>query len=449
MSEAEQPPAQPKLGWREIFRSKAIDVVVLGLPVALFGKIWDLVAASILGQPWQAAWFLIPLVVLAAAVWLMLRRTGQFKLNWRSRVFLLLYVTVFSGAAVTNLLNWSRSLTVLGTPAPRNWLTPVWAGDWRYLLVRKTSALAPKLAIVTTPDSTGRPREETRFEMARLVKIAAAAGAKGIAFDFYLDKDSRVDSVLCSAIGSAEIPVILGHSFSRTHDEVVPGRLPDGIRKCLPAGILQGHLAGFRDPDRVVRFIPLFFGTDQARPALSLRIARQLSELAVDHPPVETPLDGLLRFVEPAAPHLMLTYADLTDRKKAAVHQPMLLDRFVLVGEDSPRELLHTPFGDKLGVEIHADAVHSLRHRSYIRTIPWWASALTILVICYFLTVLAARGVAARRLIALAVVLSTVLFALAAAAMLAAQVWVDVVYPVAALWLLIPLLLGFRRAALA
>jgi len=70
-------------------------------------------------------------------------------------------------------------------------------------------------------------------------------------------------------------------------------------------------------------------------------------------------------------------------------------------------------------------------------------------VICYFLTVLAARGVAARRLIALAVVLSTVLFALAAAAMLAAQVWVDVVYPVAALWLLIPLLLGFRRAALA
>ncbi len=436
--------AEPAPGWRETLRAKAIDVVLLGLPAAVFAKLWDSLAASFLGQPWRAAWFLVPTVGLAAAMWLMLRRSRPFQLNWRARVFLLLYVTAFTGAAVTNLLNWSRSLTVLGAPAPRNWLTPVWAGDWRYALLRSVPAAVPKLAIVTTRDSTGSSRELARFEMARLVKIVADAGAKGVAFDFYLDQDSQVDPLLCSAIAGAPIPVILGHSFSRIQGEIIPTRLPDGIRKCLPSSVPQGHLAGFRDADRVVRFIPLLFAADQARPALSLRIARQLSESAV-----ETPPDGLLRFVEPAKPHLVLTYVQLNDPKEAARCRPLLVDRFVLVGEDSARELLPTPFGDRLGVYIHADAVHSLLSRSYIRTAPWWVSALTILSICYALTLLAARGLAARGLIARAALLSALLFALAAAAMFAARAWVDVVYALAALWLLIPLLLGFRRVALS
>jgi CHASE2 domain-containing sensor protein len=198
-----------------------------------------------------------------------------------------------------------------------------------------------------------------------------------------------------------------------------------------------GHLAGFLEADRVSRFVPLEFQQDPSRPAICLRVARVLAGKDL-----RVPESGLLRFVEPRTPIPAVSYKSLlSDRSE----QRRLTDRFVLVGEDSAEEWFETPFGRKLGVTIHAEAVHSLRHGHFIQRSPWWLGFLTILVTCYLLTVYAANGAPVRKLVIYCALVSALVVGGSAIAILAGPEWFDVVYPLTAIWLLLCLLLLFRR----
>jgi CHASE2 domain-containing sensor protein len=433
--------AAPAQRWAKTAReygNKLLELLVLGLPIALATKVFDYVSGTFIKQPWQAMWFLAPLAVSVWVVWQILKGRGEFKINRPFLLFLTVYVVLFSVAAATNFLDWSHNITVFGEKAPRTWLMPTSAGDWRYLLVRREDASKSGLVIVTLMPPHGQSIESTRYDIARLIAIAKRVRAKGVALDLYFERASNVDTLLCQVIEDANIPVIVGYGFHRNQNDIVPTALPDNLNGCITTA-RQGHLAGFMNPDHKIRSVPLLYGN---RPAFSLVVARTLASLAGRPDDIEPPDDGLLRFVEPEHSFQTVPFEKLvTDPNIAA----MLTDRFVLTGEDSERETLETPFGQKLGVQIHADAIHSLLQHCYIRSTPWWSSLFVILVACYLLTVNAAHGYPKRRLINFCLVVSLTIVGISCIAIIAGHVWFDIVYPIFAIWLLLPMLLTFRQ----
>lgn len=434
---APEPQAQtPALKWQARAIEKAFDALLLGLPFTLAMKLWERVAGAALREPAQALWVLIPAAALAVAAFRALT-LSQLRLNdWRSRGFLLLFMMLFTEAARVDVLDWNRKLTLLRDEAPRRWLTPARLGDWRYALVRAVPASPPQLLIVTTHPRRGMYLNEARSELAALVRYANDGGARGIAFDFHLDGASDVDAFLCATIRRSAIPVVFGRALTTE----LPARLaelPADIRNCRAPNGHTGHLAGFADWDRRVRMIPLLLYGDH--PALSLEIAALMS------PGAETPPREMLRFVEPAPGSRppAIRYQDLATQTREE-RTTTVQDRFLLAGDES--EFVDTPFGRKLGVEIHADAVHSLRDRTFIRALPSWTNGLTIFAICYWMIAMARAGRRGRHLAGVAAGVSAGMTVLSAVAIAATQVWVEVVYPVAAAWLLVPVLLGLRRA---
>jgi CHASE2 domain-containing sensor protein len=152
----------------------------------------------------------------------------------------------------------------------------------------------------------------------------------------------------------------------------------------------------------------------------------------------------LLRYVEPAAPFTEASYRDLFERPEL---RGLLKGRFLLVGENSQKETFTTPFGGKLGVMIHAYAAHSLLTNGFIRETPWWLSLLFIIVLIYWLAGLAAQGTSLVRLVRFCLLVSLGIFAVAALMIVVGPWWFPVIYPLAALWLLLPLLSAFRKVA--
>lgn len=432
MSGAEIPSFWPKR--LQGYREKLLELAVLGLVTALVSRLYGRWAEQAISQPWQALWFLLPLGAAGVIVCRFLAGRSNLRLRGPFLLFLAIYVCFFTVAATADFLDWSRELTVFSRPAPRNWLTPVSLGDWRYRLVRKQPLVPDDIVVVTVEPLGARRPEDGRLEMVRLIKMASAA--KAVAFDFYLEGELEIDPLLCQVIEQSEVPVFIGYRFSRLRGSIVREPLPRSVQACLEEERL-GHLAGFRDVDRVVRFVPLYFGNDPSRPSLSLRAARVVGA------DVAVPQDGLLRFVEPARPVPVVPYKELFEDARA---RAILTDRLVVVGEDSPGEWFETPFGPKLGAVIHAETVHSLRSAHFIRNNPWWLGFLTTLLFCYLLTGYAARGAGAKKLLAFCAAASGLVVAVSALAARFGPEWFDVVYPLSATWLLLGLLLAFRRA---
>lgn len=441
---ADTPPSPPRASdaWRSRlgrYRENILDKLLPGVPIALAAKLVDWIAGGILRQPWQAVWFLIPLAV---AAWIAARAAkGQtgFRLTRSYLTFLSAYVLFFFTASATDFLDWSRELTVFRQQAPKSWFAPPAAGDWRYKLVRKKEA--PPLALVTMDPA--QPGADARYDLVRLITIASRAGASGIALDFYFEEKSDIDPLLCNAIQTSGIPVLAGYSFRRIDGQTVPTTMPESLQSCIPAGN-QGHLAGFLDVDGVARFVPLFFENNERLPVLSLQVARLMTSESKRQ--LETPGRGLLRYVEPAGGFTEVSYRNLFERPEL---RGLLKGRFVLAGENSEKETFPTPLGRKLGVRIHAEAAHCLINNGFIRETPWWLSLLFILVFIYWLASLAAQGASLSKLVRFCLFVSLGIFGVAALMIAAGPWWFPVVYPLAALWLLLPLLLGFRKLPVA
>ncbi|HSL82051.1 MAG TPA: hypothetical protein VLF66_04700, partial [Thermoanaerobaculia bacterium] len=153
------------------------------------------------------------------------------------------------------------------------------------------------------------------------------------------------------------------------------------------------------------------------------------------------------RFLQPLpspAGHPIAAYQELVGAGDAAMGAE-LRGMFLLVGEASDDERFDTPTGERLGVEIHADAVQALRTGSYLRRVPPELTLGVILVLCYLVAALVAAGAPAGKLVKVALGGSAVLVAGSALATWAARLWVDVIYGLVAVWLLLMLLLALRR----
>ncbi len=425
----------------ERYRERLLEAAILGCPIAVIEWGVGKISARLTSQPWHILWFIAPLAVTAWIAWQRVMNRRVLRVRGAMLVFLICYLSVFTLAAASDLLVWKRLTVIDHQEAPRHWLLPAGWGDWRYGFAARDAPEARLVVMTMKPPEEGATRSAVRFELARLIKLAASKHAIGIAFDLYFGTEpSEVDAFLCGIVNGANIPVIAG-------ERVVKGEIgllrvesyAKSIEPCFPEEH-RGHLLAYRDADGVVRNVGLRIqdGWD----SLSLRVADQLSR---DRPQDKAtkPATRMMQFLFPQPGFTLLDYERLASLRPEELDA--LKGRFLLVGERSQAEIFHTPFGDRLGVEVHAAAIASLLAGHWIMRPPWWSGFLIIVVACYVIAALAADGASRGKLLAVALGISAFLVAAAALAMRLWYVWLDVVYPLVAVWLLLGLLVLLKR----
>lgn len=438
--------------WKQRFAAYKEDLLkalLLTAPLALVARINEQVGARLFAQPWQAIWFLIPIAIAAAL--LRHRAVRRHALNPDRRMlwFLAAYILLFTVASQSSFLDVSRELSAFGTTASRRSLTPVSWGDWRYRLVPREPDRDALIVVLLRPGA-GRSLVDARKEVVDLVALATNHQAAGVALDVYFKEPSPIDPLLCQVIDSAarSMPVLVGYGFEMQEGRVVEFGVPSTLQPCLPRDRLA-HLAGFLDFDLVSRLTPLFFRGDRARPALGLAVATAVHRRSSDartragDASLDLPGDGLVRFVAPAAGGpLVIRFEELQGQVRDA---NLLRGRFVMAGE-AEGDSFDTPFGRQPGIVIHSYVAHSLIEGHYIRRHSWWLGFALTLVFCYAMAVWCARGASVSGLVLLCAAATAIVLAIAAVSIVVGPYWFDVVYPVVAVWVLLPLLLGARRA---
>lgn len=413
-------------------------------------------------QPGQALWLMIPGIALLSLLYLRTEARQKLILSWSSLVFLAVYLVIFFIAVESRVLDWKRTLAGYDDAVPSNSLALNRLGDWHYKVLPEKPA-NQDLAIVLLKRS--ETLEEGRLQIADLIEYAAGARAKGVALDVYFsntgEQGKELNEYLCQRINEAgvvdkttersgdgnELPVLVGYDFKLGSDRIERVRIDSYLEHCLPQST-QGHAIGYLEWDNRIRSVPLYLGTNRSLKALSLIVAERLAKMS--NQPLESPNNGLLQFTKPASDFKIISWDDVWnnylsgDESRISEDQSEFQDRFILVGEDSDEDRFLTPYGAKPGVVIHAYAVHSLRHNQFIKREGWWASLIMISLVCYLLRVLTALGVRKRKLILINVAFSILVVAIAIIAMRLWLTWIDLVYPLLAVWLFL-FLLSLRR----
>ena len=408
----------------------------LAVPMLLLGMAVDWLKDKTITQPGQALWFIVPAIVF---VGLTHRRASRqrIKLGPSFVAFFAVYILIFFVAAETSLLDWRRSLVGYKKSVPSNFLALNHLGDWHYRFATKRDEEWNLAVVLMKP---APKTSDGRLEIADLIRLAQISQAKGIALDFYFGddpEDNRADDFLCAEIQSAKekLPVFVGYDYRQIGDRIDRLPIDPDLEKCLSQDQEQ-HIVGYAEWDGIVRFVPLYFANDRSLESLSLKVARRFD------PQLKAPDNGLLQFTKPENELLTTTFDRLMEHPD---ERSILTGRFILVGEDSAQDSRPTPYGVKPGVVIHAYAAYSLKHNRFIQRASWWSSLGMIFLCCYLIMVFTSRGAGTLKLILINAGFSLFILTLSALAMSISLTWIDVVYPLAATWLFLPLLISIRR----
>lgn len=423
------------------YKEKLIEALALTLPISLITALCTSLKEQLLTQPWRILWIAIPLIAAAWFTWRIMRRSAAIKPDRRWFIFLGIYCSIFALASSSELLVWKRlpqGYYQQSTEAGREWLIPVWLGDWRYRIVRRMLASPADIAVLLLDEPKGETKEQLRWRDRNLIELAQHGHAKGIAFDVAFEGPSAVDSLFCTSADAARFRILSTYDLSNSVNAALPKKPPTiAAVACLPVAA-QGHAMGFAEADGRVRSIPLYWEGDRGAPAFSVRIAEQL-QATRSKDALSLPRDpSLLRFIPPAQNIPVIKLQDIANN-------PELLENyFLIVGEQSSADSFKTPFGLLPGAVVHAYAAHSLLSGHYITRPPAFYSAFIVFASCYVLTLFAIQGASVLRLLFYAGMVTVVIVALSAAAIYFWNIWLDVIYAVAATWLLLPLLVAMR-----
>ncbi|MGH7553182.1 MAG: CHASE2 domain-containing protein, partial [Longimicrobiales bacterium] len=413
-------------------RREQIRILLTALPAVVVAYLIAGLVGSFSDRPWIVTIALLPLGLTIGVLGWPLVRHRRLLLGGGFLGFFVAYCLFFSIAAATRVLDGKRAaLAGFEAETPSNVLRLSRIGDWHYLFARKAPP-ANDLVVVTLPSFEGQPAEEARFVQATLIKIALNREAKGIAFDYHVEQPSAVDGILCSSIGDAEragIPVVYGYRVEFDGGNGRRRPMAPQLAQCI-ARERQGALTGLREADGFVRMVP----TSHARDTLLRSFSHRIAALLAGTGPL--PDVGLVQYVQPPTPPRVI------EGEPDSAEAEQFRDRFVLVGSSRPGDVHATPFGRVPGVMIHALAAHSLRAQHYIRRLDALWLLPGIVLLCYLLTLLQARGGGVRPLLAAAAILSVATMTAAAIAVRAGLVWIDASYPLVAIWGLTGLLSG-------
>jgi CHASE2 domain len=439
-------PAKKKGIWSlSHWNEKFIEAAVLSVPLALVAKATDPLQSRFFDEPWAALWVLLPLGGATWLSWLLLRRSRASILNWRVIGFLAIYCSVFALASASDLLVWRRMPQAYEGEAGsgRGWLLPVTAGDWRYWLAPASTSRPNNPIVVLLDHPPDATREWLRWQDRRVLELARKGGAQGVAFDVAFSGSTDIDPLFCQSVSAAGFPVLSTYELQKEKVLGLYAMVPATQQlPCLPVAN-QAHAMGIAEADERVRSIPLFWnGVKGKQPALSLRVAQCIhSKCTSDDLPI--PNERLLRFLQPG-PKALTVIAP--DQLAALERSPSVLrDRFLLVGDAAGADVFKTPFGRLPGTVVHGYAVDALLTSHYITRPTAWLSAFVVFASCYILILLAGERLSKRALVLAAAEITAAVIAMAAAAMYFSAVWLDVIYAVVAVWLLLPLLLGIRH----
>lgn len=418
----------------EQLRGKLVEHLVLALPIAVANLIVLWIMNRFFTQPWQILWFAVPLTVIGVIAWWYL--TGDHEIRIGGWYFLLfgIFVLVFSLISGSELLNWSRSLQGYDS-VPTNFLSLNWLGDWRYWFVKQTEP-DEDFGVVIMP--TGETPEVGRVHVAQLISLAASSGVKGIAFDFHFRDNTQpaVDEKLCTAIidAQAKMPIFVGHGFEREDGKIVFKGVAQNLQTCITNANL-GHTVAYAEFDNKIRLVPLYFKNVPDRESLSLRIVQKLPQRVQ----LQRPANGLVQYIKPKRDFPEFDFNDLA-RKRS-----QLQDMFLLVGERKKSDMWPTPYGELPGVIIHSYAVHSLRHNRFFERTPWWASLIMVFAACFLVVVFFSARWSKKRTAWMLGLISVLICLLALIAARFWLVWLDVIYPLLAMWIFFLLLLALSN----
>jgi len=414
-------------------------VLLASVPMLVIA--WFLVGAigSFSARPIAVATLLLPLLIVVAVLGYPLVRDRRLVLGGGFLPFFVAYCLLFSIAAGTRLLEGRRAtLTGFEAETPSNVLGLNRLGDWHYRLAPEPPPMND-VVIVTLPSFEGDTLELARRAQADLIVRASARQARGIAFDFYLEDTSRADRILCFQIERAEaagVPVVYGYRMQSR--DGTPARVPlaPDIAGCISPDRL-GTLTGLMESDLHVRMVPTSHLADTTLRSFSWRIAALLARGEAG-----LPRAGLVQFVAPAVlPPILAAVPGRFDELDAEQFR----DRFVVVGSDRPEDVRATPFDSMPGVLIHALAAHALRTGHIIRRVDARWLLPPIFALCWLLTLLQAKGGGVRALLTGAGLCSAAVIVSAAFAMRAGLLWIDVSYPLLAVWGMTGVLSGGAR----
>jgi CHASE2 domain-containing sensor protein len=420
------------------YRDKLIDAAVLAVPLGVVAKLGGVVQDRALAAPWLILWVACPLALVTWLTWRFIQNNPTPQRHWRWAVLLAVYGSCFALLSVTDLLAWRTARESGQTPALREWILPVTAGDWRYRIAPRAEAQWEGLRVLLLDAPQGEhARADVRRAEAQILRWAEQGeGARGVAFDAFFEKSTEADSELCAAVAAAKFPVLSGYSQRRLASGLYVKRPEMPALPCLPAS-QQGHLIGYSDVDGRVRALQHWWRGQNLEPAFAVRVAGTVPMIGAA--PAVDPSQRELRFLPPRDAIPVLRYADV------AATPALLSGQFVLVGVDAAADRFETPFGTLPGTLIQAYSVHSILSGHLItRPSPLW-SALIVFASCYVLMLLAAQGQSVRTLIWTSTAITGVIVVTAALCMALWLVWLDVIYGIVATWLWLAIMMVARR----
>jgi hypothetical protein len=433
------------------WRDRLLDTAVLTIPTALVTQSVNWVQGRFFAEPWQVLWIAVPIAVGAFIAWKLLRQPTARRIDPRFGLFLVAYATLFSIASASDLLVWKRvPVADFAADTGRNWLLPVTLGDWRYKLLRD-AAMPRGLTVLLIDHHADQPPEIKRIFDAQIIQAAAAQGASGVFFDVAYPQPTATDPVLCASVelaAAANIPVatVYGLKAVAGTDNYAPDLestkgTPDCLLEKKGVSVYRAHSMVFADVDGVVRSLPLNWEAAPADVPLSQRMAQAMN---TEKEGFKLPDAKLLRFARVDAKPRIVAGDDAV--REFIGTAGALKSRFLLVGELSNSDEFRTPWDDHTpGVLLHAYAASTLLANASIIRPPAWFSAFVVVAACAILALFASQGAATRKLSIVAILTTAGIFALAAIAIALFRVWLDVIYAMAALWLLLPLLLAYRK----
>lgn len=404
------------------------------MPTAIAGWLVDEGAKRFTTRPWLLAALFLPAAIAAWLAWhIMWRKQHEFALRGRILLFVLAYVTTFAAASHNEVV--LRPNAILDYELPRvSRLLPqrvARLGDWRYAFFRRPAPRSD-LLVVTMKTATHDP-DAVRAAVLDAILKAKEKHALGIAFDLSLEAPSEWDAEICSAIEHWSGRVYGGERHVVTGGRVNVLPMTETLRNCFEK---VTHFSVLPDPDGVVRHVPIHLPGLVHREAFSWAIAEHVAHgRAIEEPP-----NGLVDFIAPASDAARITYEAL-DRNGWSD----AAERFVIFGHDTPDDRHSTPYGDRLGVEIHAFAVQSLLDHRFVLRPSWMWATFTILMTCYCLMVAAVRGWSRFAIACLCAAFTVAIAIAAATAAFLADVWVEIASPATALWLFAAIVLALRR----
>ena len=195
------------------------------------------------------------------------------------------------------------------------------------------------------------------------------------------------------------------------------------------------HARGLVENGRTVRAIPLqHFVKPQSDVAdereeifaLSLKVARAFTR------DPQLPKNGLLQFVPVDGD---LAIYPISRFRSGEVPERIFRDRFVLVGADTKDDTWNTVDGEVPGVVIHAQAAEAILSGSYIERTPLLLSILAALALAWVLAARWQKKGSPHRLLFSAGLATLIMVIIAATAMYVSLQWIEILYPILAVWI--------------